>query len=73
MFRSILGFAILAVAVWLALSVVFGLLGTLIGLVVAVLWLAAVGYVLYLLLRFFSPNTAAKVRDAIKGWPRIVV
>lgn len=73
MFRSILGFAILAVAVWLALKIVFGLVGTLIGLVVTVLWLAAVGYVLYLVLRFFSPSTAAKVRDIIKGWSRTVV
>ena len=73
MFRTILGFAILAVAVWLALSVVFGLMGTLIGLVVTILWLAVVGYVLYLLLRFFSPSTAAKVRHIIHGWPRTVV
>jgi thiol:disulfide interchange protein len=73
MFRSILGFAILAVAVWLALKIVFGLMGTLIGLVVTLLWLAAVGYVVYLVLRVVSPNTAAKVRGTIKGWPRIVV
>jgi hypothetical protein len=73
MFRSILGFAILAVTVWLALKIVFGLMGTLIGLVVTVLWLAAVGYVLYLLLCFFSPRTAARVRDAIRGWPSTVV
>ena len=73
MVRSILGFAILAVAVWLGLKIVFGLMGTLIGLLVTVLWLAAIGYILYLVLRVVSPNTAAKVRDMIKGWPRTVV
>jgi hypothetical protein len=73
MFRSILGFAILAVAVWLALNIAFGLMGTLIGLVITLLWLAAVGYAVYLVLRVVSPDTAAKVRDAIKGWPRTIV
>jgi len=73
MFRSILGFAILAVAVWLTLPIVFGLMGTLIGLVVSVLWLAAIGYVLYLVLRVVSPNSAARVRETIRRWPRTIV
>jgi len=73
MFRSILGFAVLAVAVWLVLQIAFGLLGTLIGLAITMLWLGAIGYVLYLILRFFSPTTAAKVRDIIRGVPGTVV
>jgi thiol:disulfide interchange protein len=73
MFRSILGFAVFAVAVWLVLKIVFGLLGTVVGLALTILWLAAIGYVLYLVVRLFSPATAAKVRDLIKGWPRTVV
>ena len=67
MIRKILGFALLAVAVWLALHLVFGILGTLIGLAITVLWLAVVGYVFYLMLRVLSPRTAARIRDAIKG------
>jgi hypothetical protein len=69
MFRSILGFAILAVLAWLALKVFFTLLSGLMGLAVTVLWLAAVGFVCYLLLRLVSPRTADKVRDMIKGRP----
>jgi hypothetical protein len=67
MFRSILGFAILAVVAWLALKLVFDVLGTLVGLAMTVLWLAAIGFLFYLALRLISPSTADKLRDMIKG------
>ena len=67
MFRSILGFAILAVLAWIGLKIIFGLLGGLFGLAMTVLWLAAIGFIVYLVLRVVSPSTAAKVRDTIKG------
>lgn len=67
MFRSILGFAILAVLAWIGLKIIFGLLGGLIGLAMTVLWLAAIGFIVYLVLRVVSPGTADKVRDTIKG------
>jgi len=69
MFRSIIGFAVLAVVAWLALKIVFGLLGSLVGLLVTVLWLAAIGFVCYLVLRMVAPRTADRVREAIKGRP----
>jgi len=69
MVRSILGFALVAVVVWLVLKIAFGILGTLIGLAITGLWLAALGYVLYLVLRVFRPATAARLRDAIRGRP----
>lgn len=67
MFRSILGFAILAVVAWLGLRLVFGILGSLFGLAMTVLWLAAIGFLFYLALRLVSPSTADKLRDMIKG------
>jgi uncharacterized membrane protein (DUF4010 family) len=67
MFRSILGFAIFAVLVWLGLKVVFGLLGWVFGLAMWVLWIAAIGFFIYLVLRIISPSTAEKVKEAIKG------
>lgn len=69
MFRSIIGFAVLAVVAWLALKIVFGLLGSLVGLLMTVLWLAAIGFVCYLVLRMVAPRTADRVREAIKGKP----
>jgi hypothetical protein len=40
-----------------------------IGLAFWVLKLAAIGFVLYFVLRLISPSTADKIRDVIKGRP----
>ena len=69
MFRIILGFAILAVLAWLGLKLMFGILGSLVGLAMTVLWLAFIGFVVYLALRLISPRTADRIRDMIKGRP----
>jgi hypothetical protein len=34
-----------------------------------VLWLAAIGFIFYLVLRVISPSTADKIREMIKGRP----
>jgi hypothetical protein len=67
MFRSILGFAIFAVVVWIGLKIIFSLLGGLMSILGTVLWLAAVGFIFYLALRVISPSTANRVRDTIRG------
>jgi hypothetical protein len=69
MFRSIIGFAILAVVAWLALKFLFGMLGFVVGIAGTVLWLAAFGFVVYFVLRLISPATADRIRDMIKGRP----
>ena len=69
MFRSILGFALLAVVAWLALSLILNLFGFVVGLAMKLLWLAAIGFLFYLALRLVSPSTADKLRDMIKGRP----
>jgi hypothetical protein len=69
MFRSIFGFAIFAALAFVALNVFFGILGGVIGLAFWVLKLAAIGFVLYFVLRLISPSTADKIRDVIKGRP----
>ncbi len=67
MFRTVLGFAVFAVVAWFCLRLVFTLLSGLIGLAMTVLWLAAIGFGFYLVLRVVSPRTADRVRDVIKG------
>ena len=69
MLRSILGFALFAVLAWLGLKIVFSVLGGLVALAMTLLWLAALGFILYLVLRVISPSTADKVREMIKGRP----
>jgi TM2 domain-containing membrane protein YozV len=69
MFRSILGFALLAVVAWIALGLILNLFGFVVGLAMKLLWLAAIGFIFYLALRMVSPRTADKLRDVIKGRP----
>ncbi|HEX9728140.1 MAG TPA: hypothetical protein VGA37_06535 [Gemmatimonadales bacterium] len=65
--RTLLGYAILAIVGFVALKLVFGLIGFAISLVMTLLWLAAIGFVFYLVLKLVSPKSAARVHDAIKG------
>jgi hypothetical protein len=70
MIRKILGFALLALAAIVVIKVALGLLGVLIGLAVAVLVLAAMGYGFYLIVRVVSPATADRIRETIRGTPK---
>jgi hypothetical protein len=67
MVRRILGFALLALVAVFVLKLVFGLLGIFLGLLGAVLWLAFLGFVIYMILKIFAPETAARVREMIAG------
>jgi len=69
MFRSILGFAVLAILAWLGLKLIFGILGSLVGLAMTVLWLAFIGFVVYLALRLVSPRSAAARAHAAPMMP----
>jgi hypothetical protein len=67
MIRNLLGFAIFAVIAMFLLKVVFGLFGLVLGLLVAVLWFAFLGFIIYTVLKVFAPETAARVREMIAG------
>lgn len=69
MFRSILGFALFAVVAFLALKLVLGLFGIVIGLAMTLLVWAAFGFLIYLGIRIVSPSTAAKIREMVRGRP----
>ena len=67
MFRSIIGFAIFAVLALVAIKLILGLFGIVIGLAMTLLVWAAFGFLMYVGLRVISPGTADKVRDLIGG------
>ena len=71
MFRKLFGFAIFALIAIFALKVVFGLLGLAFGLLVTVLWFAAIGFVFYMMLKLVAPGAAASVREMIIGKPAV--
>ncbi|MGH7524231.1 MAG: hypothetical protein ACREK8_07990 [Gemmatimonadales bacterium] len=67
MVRTIGGFAVLAVVAMLGFKLLMGLFGTLIGLVITLLWWAFLGFVVYTLLKIFAPGLAQRIRDTIRG------
>jgi hypothetical protein len=67
MFRNLFGFAVFAVVTIFLLKVVFSLFGLVLGLLGAVLWFAFVGFMIYLVLKVFAPDTAARVREMVSG------
>jgi len=65
--RTLLGYAVLAIVVFFALKLVFGLLGFALTLAMNLLWLAAIGFGVYLVIKLVSPATAARIHQTITG------
>lgn len=67
MVRNITGFAVFAFLAVIAFKVLAGLFGTLLGLVLTLLWWALIGFVIYTIIKIVAPGLAAKIRDSIRG------
>ncbi len=73
MLRTIGTLAVVALVGYVAFQLLFGVVGSLLGLLLALAWFALkvllfVG-VIYWLLTVFSPDTARRIRDSMKGTP----
>jgi hypothetical protein len=71
MFRTVFAIAAVGLCAWIAIQIIFGVAGGLVGLLLSLAWLAlkvvlVVGLV-YWLLSVFSPDTARKMRESMKG------
>jgi uncharacterized membrane protein len=69
--RTFATVAIVGLVCWIAVKIVFGVAGGIVGLLISLAWLAlkvllVVGIV-YWLLSVFSPETARKMKDVFKG------
>ena len=67
MVRTIGGFAVLAFVAMVGFKLLMGLFGTLIGLVVTLVWWAFLGFVVYTILKIFAPGLSQRIRDTIRG------
>lgn len=67
MLRKIFGYAVLAVIGFVALKLIFALLGVALSIAFTLLWLAAIGFGCYLILKLVAPATAQRVHDTIAG------
>ena len=72
MLRTVFTIGLFAVLGLIALKIVFGVLpvivGLFIGLAILALKIAFVVFVIYLLIRIFSPDTARKLRERWSGF-----
>jgi uncharacterized membrane protein len=71
MFRTAFSIAAIGLCIWLAIRVVFGVAGGIIGVLLTLAWLAlkvvlVVGLI-YWLLTVFSPDTAKKMKESLRG------
>jgi FtsH-binding integral membrane protein len=69
MVRSITGFAAFAVVAMIVLKLLGSVFGIALSLVGTIIYFAFWGFIIYLVLRVFSPSTADKVKETISGKP----
>jgi hypothetical protein len=71
MIRTLGSIAIVAIVAWVVIRIVFGVAGTLLAMLLSLalflLKVALVVGLVYWLLTVFSPETARKMRDALRG------
>ena len=65
--QKLLGYSLLAIVGLFLWRVLTGLFGMIVGLLFSLLWLAFVGFIIYLVIRLFSPTTADKIQEMISG------
>ncbi|HUO51652.1 MAG TPA: hypothetical protein VMT93_03960 [Gemmatimonadaceae bacterium] len=71
MFRTIMGVGVLAIIGIIAMKLVFGIFGLLVGwffvLLFVALKIAFVGLLVYLVIRVLSPDTARKIKEGFSN------
>jgi hypothetical protein len=67
MIRNVVGFAGFAFLAVIGFRLLGAIFGGLLGLIITVLWWAFIGFVIYSLIKMFSPDTASKIRSTIRG------
>ena len=67
MVRTIVGYTVVAIVGVVALKLVLGLFGFVLSLLSSLFWLVAIGFLIYVLLKIFSPETANRVKETIRG------
>ena len=65
--QKLLGYSLLALVGLFVWRLLTGLFGMIVGLIFSLLWLAFVGFIIYLIIRVFSPGTADKIQEMISG------
>lgn len=65
--RNLTGYAVIGVVTVVAFKLLMALFGTVIGLIVTVVFWVFIAFVVYTLLKIFAPGVAGRVRDTVRG------
>ncbi len=67
MIRTLVGYAAVGVIGFVVVKILFSIIGLAFSLLWTLLWLAAIGFLFYLVLKLINPGAARRVREKVSG------
>ncbi len=67
MIRTLIGYAAVGVIGFVVVKLLFSIVGLAFSLLWTLLWLAAIGFLCYLVLKLVNPGAARRVREKVAG------
>ena len=67
MIRTLIGYAAVGVIGFVVVKLLFSIVGLAFSLLWTLLWLAAIGFLFYLVLKLVNPDAARRVREKVSG------
>ncbi len=67
MIRTLVGYATVGVIGFVVVKLLFSIVGLAFSLLWTLLWLAAIGFLFYLVLKLVNPDAARRVREKVSG------
>ncbi len=67
MIRTLVGYAAVGVIGFVVVKILFSIVGLAFSLLWTLLWLGAIGFLFYLVLKLINPDAARRVREKVSG------
>ncbi len=67
MIRTLVGYAAVGVIGFVVVKILFSIVGLVFSLLWTLLWLGAIGFLFYLVLKLINPDAARRVRERVSG------
>ncbi len=67
MIRTLVGYAAVGVVGFVVVKLLFSIVGLAFSLLWTLLWLGAIGFLFYLVLKLINPDAARRVREKVSG------
>ena len=67
MIRTLVGYTVVGVIGFVVVKLLFSIVGLALSLLWTLLWLAAIGFLFYLVLKLINPDAARRMREKVSG------